>query len=312
VTHAKVVECEPHALGIERREDRVELGRVLHRLGLREFEFETLRRQPVLLERGHDFRDEVGLGQLQGGDVDRDALELGASGTPLGQRGARGLEHPAADLADDAGLLGECHELARREQATRRVLPAQQRLCGGRLARGRVHDGLEVEDELVALERHDQVVLQHEAVEQLFVHGCRVPAESPAARALGGIHRAISPGEDVFGTLARFAGHYSDARCHAQLVAFESQRLGEVIEKPARDVLNLVDAASIGNDDDELVAAHSAHEVGVAQDLGEPLTNKSDEPVAGFVAQRVVDGLEVVDVEVDRGEARAVALEVLE
>ena len=59
--------------------------------------------------------------------------------------------------------------------------------------------------------------------------------------------------------------------------------------------------------DDELVATHPADRVGVAQRARQPCGHGDEQPVAGLVAERVVDVLEVVEVDEQRRARRAVA-----
>ena len=60
-------------------------------------------------------------------------------------------------------------------------------------------------------------------------------------------------------------------------------------------------------DDGELVAAEPRHEVGVAQAGAEPLRHGLEQFVADRMAERIVDALEVVEIEAVHGEALALA-----
>ena len=55
-------------------------------------------------------------------------------------------------------------------------------------------------------------------------------------------------------------------------------------------------------DDDELVAAHARHGVAGPHRLAQPFRDRHEQPIAGRMAVAVVDQLEVVEVEVERGE----------
>ena len=57
--------------------------------------------------------------------------------------------------------------------------------------------------------------------------------------------------------------------------------------------------------DDELVAAEPRHDVGLAHDLAQPLGDRAQQLVAAGVAQRVVDLLELVEVDEVYGERTA-------
>ena len=76
------------------------------------------------------------------------AEKLTATAASVGQAdgfAAGLLEHPAADVEDEAGLLGDGDELGGRDVAARRVMPADQRLERGDLALRHGDDGLEGE-----------------------------------------------------------------------------------------------------------------------------------------------------------------------
>ena len=66
--------------------------------------------------------------------------------------------------------------------------------------------------------------------------------------------------------------------------------------------------AQLGEDDRELVAAEAGHGVVVAHALAQPARHLQQQLVAGGVAERVVDGLEVIDVDEHHRHGAAVAL----
>ena len=77
---------------------------------------------------------------------------------------------------------------------------------------------------------------------------------------------------------------------------------------PSATSIGLV-APALGQQHRELVAAEAGEHVGVAQPRAQRLRDARDQLVAGAVAERVVDRLEVVEVEHQRRAARAVALD---
>ena len=79
-------------------------------------------------------------------------------------------EDPGADRHDDAGLLGDPDELARRHQPTHRMLPTQERLLGDAIARSEIELRLEQHAQLVALERLAESPLGEQARDRLCVH----------------------------------------------------------------------------------------------------------------------------------------------
>src|SRR6185437_14335306 len=83
---------------------------------------------------------------------------------------ARLLEHPAPDLDDLTGLLGEPDEVGRLEQAARRMLPANECLDANDAPALELDDGLVVEDELVLDAGSAQIRDELEAPDEVVVH----------------------------------------------------------------------------------------------------------------------------------------------
>jgi len=100
---------------------------------------------------GH-FLDELGVAQLQGGEVH--AHPQGSIGGELLSEAARlaaGLgEHPSPQGDDHARLLGHGDELRREQQAPLRILPPDQSLEADHFARAYPHLGLVVDPQLLA------------------------------------------------------------------------------------------------------------------------------------------------------------------
>ena len=89
--------------------------------------------------------------------------------------------------------------------------------------------------------------------------------------------------------------------------AVEVERLAHHLEQPLGDELRAAVERGAVDQHDELVAAHPADRVGLAQRARQPGRDCDEQPVAGVVAERVVDVLEVVEVDEQRGAGRAVA-----
>src|SRR5512140_3231210 len=99
--------------------------------------------------------------------------------------GARALAHaaqrPVADGDDDAQLLGERHELVRREQPQLRMAPADERLDAGHAAAAEVDLRLVEDLDLAAAERVPQPRLEREPLMRDLVQLGRIEAEPVAA-----------------------------------------------------------------------------------------------------------------------------------
>ena len=75
--------------------------------------------------------------------------------------------------------------------------------------------------------------------------------------------------------------------------------LGEQLEDPLRGVRGRLALGDVLEQHGELVAAEARRDVGAADAVVEPARELDEHLVAGGVAERVVDGLEVVEVEED-------------
>ena len=142
------------------REDDAEILDLLQRPGdalvggeqraLGQLEREQVRHQGRGVERAADVAEEVGMVELARRDVDRHVHRAAVQAVEVGRLRARLGEHPFAEPDDEARLLGERDELAGRELAGGRVLPADERLVARDLVAVEVDDGLVVEPELLA------------------------------------------------------------------------------------------------------------------------------------------------------------------
>ena len=94
--------------------------------------------------------EEVGVVKLTRRDVDGHVHRAAVQAVEVGRLHAGFGEHPFAEPDDEARLLGERDELAGRELAGGRVLPADERLVAHDLVAVEVDDGLVVEPELLA------------------------------------------------------------------------------------------------------------------------------------------------------------------
>ncbi len=116
---------------------------------------------------------EVGVGELAGGDVDGDVRwgDEGRSGRPGGGGVARGVQGPTAEGCDQPGVFGEGDEDVGEQEAAGRVLPADEGFGADGVAGG-VEDGLVMEAEFAGGGQGvAEVVFGGEAVEEAGAHG---------------------------------------------------------------------------------------------------------------------------------------------
>ncbi len=183
------------------------------------------------------------------------------------------------------------------QPALLRVLPAHQRLDAEELGRLEVDDRLELQEELVAGQRLVQVVLEPQALAQLFLHA-RVEHDVPSlAGGLRVVHRDVGVAQHVLGVVAGLRERDADAGGHQQLVAVDRERLPESVGHRGGDLLRLLERRDALEQHRELVAAEPRDRVGRARALHQPLRGGLQQPVADVVPERVVHVLEVVEVD---------------
>ncbi len=89
------------------------------------------------------------------------------------------------------------------------------------------------------------------------------------------------------------------------MAARDGDRHAQGVEQAAGDQRSAVGAVQAGEQHGELVTAEPAGGVTGAQQRGDALRDRDQDGVAGGVPELVVDGLEVVEVEVEHGQAAA-------
>ena len=253
-------------------------------------------RQARVGQRRRDRRRQVLVLEDGGGQVDRDR-QVEAFGGPARSLVDRLLQHPRGQRVDQAALLGQRDELARRDDAPYGMHPAHQRL--------------DVLDPLV-LHVDQRLVVQRQLTErggvaQLGQDRQPVPVrlvgrgvvERPAAAGpLGAVHRDVRALEQHARLVAVLAGERdADAGGERDRHLGQVERLLEAGQQLAGDRARLDRRVQVGQADGELVAAETGHRVRAAQGGAQPFRDLTQQQVAGVVAERVVDVLEPVEVE---------------
>ena len=133
--------------------------------------------------------------------------------------------------------------------------------------------------------------------------------EAVAAGLLRVVHREVGGDEQLLaGDVAGAKRRDADARRHAApaLGRSDGRLVADRAHEVGRDALRarLVD---VRQEHGELVAAEPGEDVRLAQPAAQRRRDRQDELVAGVVAERVVDVLEVVEVEHEQRAARPVA-----
>ena len=250
---------------------------------------------------------QVGLLELAHRQVDaeeRVGLE-GEAALPVAGGLAGGVQDPAADGHDQAGVLGHGDELARHDQAPLGVVPADQRLQPGQLAPGQLDHRLVADGELLADDGPAQGGLEVEALQGPGVHG-RVehPDPGPAGR-LGRVHGHVGVAQEPLGVLVAASGQADpDAGPGQHLPPGHGHRGAQDGRHPLAQGDRLALVGDLGDEHGELVAAEPGRQVARPQAAPEPLGHHPQDLVAGGVAEAVVDRLEVVQVQQEQGRGR--------
>ena len=144
------------------------------------------------------------------------------------------------------------------------------------------------------------------------VHAGVEDREAGLAIRLRHVHRDIGVADDVGRELGGVPGAGDpDASRDGDLAICDHVRLAQLADQPLRHRLGTLQVGRIGRQDRELIAAETSHEVAVAHRRRDPLGDRDQKRVAGRVAERVVDDLEVVEVDEQDGRHRLALRQVL-
>ena len=208
---------------------------------------------------------------------------------------------------DEAGLLGCRDELGGLDQAALGVPPADERLEAGQPTVAEVHERLVVEHEVAAADGVLELGPELLAPDDGEVHPRLEELDATLAARLGGVHREVRVTEQVFGRRSRLGDGHAGAAAGEHLLALEVERRAEGGQHPLGDAARGL-AVRLLQQDRELVATEAGDRVLRSHDPAQPLGNRRQQLVAGRVAEAVVDGLEVVQVEEHDGQRATRAL----
>ncbi|MCY1330982.1 hypothetical protein D9M69_166320 [compost metagenome] len=223
---------------------------------------------------------------------------------PGHQLGAGGLERPAAQRQDQAGFLGQGNELGGEHDAAFRVLPAHERLRTDDAA-GAVHLRLEIQQQVLVLQALAQVGFQPRPCGGHRLHFRIEEAQGVAARRLGAIHRQVGALHDVVHRV-HLPLEQGDAEAGRAVILVAVQVVGDVqrgqdlfADGPGLDCGVRRVLAEPFQQHHELVTAQARHGVALANAGAEALGHLLQQQVATVMAQGVVEGLEVVEIDQD-------------
>ena len=169
IIHLEIVERDPHAGLLQRREDVArERDIVRHRM-LGDIDDQPLGGEVALGQDGEEARHQIFVIELARRQIDRQRHVR----RPVARREARFAQDAIGHQVDDALVAGDGDEACGPEQPARRVVPARQRLEPRQLPVAQAEDGLEIGPDLAGGERAAQVRRDRRARVEMLVHAAR-------------------------------------------------------------------------------------------------------------------------------------------
>ena len=182
------------------------------------------------------------------------------------------------------------------------MIPAYQGLEAADFLARQVDDRLVVQLEFACRQRLAQVLLHDAAGLHLQVHHGFEEAERAAAVALGAVEREVGVAQQFVGVRSvAGADRNADADADHGLLAVDVIGLAQRVDDALRQRSGLGGVRDRGLHDHEFIAAHPRDGVGLANEAAQPLGDDPEQLVAAGMAERIVDGLELIEVEMMDG-----------
>ena len=288
------------------------LERAVHGVGLAaervllDLEPQRLRVEPGAGERVGEDQAELGVGELAVADVDADdqpgALRELA---PLGELRAGGLEDPAAERHDQAGLLGDRDELRRLDEAAVAVGPARERLEAGDPAGRGLHDRLV--DDLAARARSIAWRRSVSMSSRRITCSCMRASNTawrPLPSALARYIATSASRSTVSGAASASASAMPiDASMNSSRSSISNGVRSVAWTRSATTDASCTSVTSSSSTVNSSPPRRATVSPGPDRRL-EPPRDRDQQLVADLVAERVVDELEAVEVEEQHGRGR--------
>ena len=300
---AEIVDRDPHSQRLQRPQRGDVRFRPLHGARLGDLELEEAGLELRLLQRALHLAREVGVLELAGREIDRHPQPGMSRILPRARLGAGRAQDPGAERDDEPGHLGERDEVRGRNQTQLGMAPAQQRLHRSHAAGGDVEHGLVVEDELVLPDGMAEAALQGQALEGGGVERGRAELIVVATLLLRPVHAGVGVLDERIrvAPVLRVEAD-ADAGGGQELPVLDEEGRPQRVEDLLRDPRRVHHLGHAGEQQRELVPAQARYGVAFAQAGAQALRHVLDEPVAGGVAEGVVDGLEAVEVQEEHGQ----------
>ena len=207
-------------------------------------------------------------------------------------------KRPITDVNDQAAGFGNWDEISRAYQPAHGVLPAHQSLGLVNDPGHQVNDGLVDHQELLIGKARAQIVSKARSLQSGFFERRGEKAEAIAPRTFGHVQCLVGVFKQAFclvGVCGEVGNTYTGRYKNLVITQLKGHR--HCPQNAFDDALGAGVIAQVGQQYRELVTAHACHCVAIAQALADPSPSFNEELVALGVAQRVIDFLEVIQVD---------------
>ncbi len=241
--------------------------------------------------------DQVALLEIGRGDVDRDMLEIQVVGSPLRHVGGDRGQHLGGGAMGDLRIAQRVLELAGGDDAAVVEAHPGQGLEADDFAGLEADDRLVIGDDALVAERAVDIAADPDA---LHHRAAQLPAEADIATApgfLGMVEREVgilTQDDAVQPILTGKRPADGDARHDAVAVMVERDR--DRCQRGRGEGAHVGRPFAIADEDGEFVAADPASQA-IGERRAEPHADLGDQRVPGSMAERIVDPLEMVDVD---------------
>ena len=189
------------------------------------------------------------------------------------------------------------------------MLPADQRLDANDQSALQADQRLVMQDELAVDQGAPQVAFHHQALEGRLVHVRRIETEGIAPHLLGLVHRRIGVAQQVFHVPAVLRAKADAQRLgEGQFMPADLEGLGAILQQTTRHI-GRRRGMEPRQGEDEFVAAKAGQGIDPPDGRFQPLGDGTQEVVTDAMPERIVDPLEMVEIDHHQRKRRFVAFD---
>ena len=229
------------------------------------------------------------------GDTHPSRIRMNRAESGRVKRGA--TDHEATDIDDQIGFLCHRNEPARQHHAVLWMRPADQGLGPAHMTSHEIDDGLVHQIEFATLQREPEIGLEIDALRHARAHFARIALHAPAASVLGTVHRHVSVRQQRLHILPIRRPRNADARAHEHFALVQPEGPVQRLLNTQRGGIGFVVMTEILEQHGEFITAKARHRISGAQHALQPLRYCDQEGVTFRMSERVIDELEVIQVE---------------